>query len=392
MENVAILARKLKKRKVGFIFNLVQSKKDFLHISIVVVTAGICFGIVGSIVTLLLQWFSLQQTGIDSASKHGISARSSSRLGGLAVMISVLIFFAVAYIQNSSVFYADLANYGNNRFGIFAIMCCAGMGLAEDLKADFLSPVVRLVLKFFLFAGIVFVWPDLVPESLGFSWIDYLLSIPLIGAIFLIIFLVGFINAVNMADGANGLIPGIAFFSILLFYLQGGRVIDESFMAACGVFLLFNVVTGRLFLGDAGTYGLGAALAIYGLVFFNGGIFSLGFLASLFAYPCIDFIVSIVRRVVAGRSPFSPDNDHLHNRIHFYLRSKLRSQVASNSLTGLAVSGSTSGLVLIGYINDWWPASSNEWGYFFAFECFMYAFVFYLTGYSRRSIQHSAAI
>lgn len=374
------------------ISGLALSKKDFIHISILVVLTGILFGLAGSVVTLLLQWFSLQQTGIDSASKHGISARSSSRLGGLSVMVSVFVFFTIDYISDSSLFVNDLAAYGNHRFGIFAIMCCAAMGLAEDLKADFLSPVIRLVLKFFLFAGIIFVWPDLVPDSIGLVGFDYLLELPLVGALIVVIFLVGFINAVNMADGANGLIPGIAFFSILLFYLQTGRVVDENFMAACGVFLLFNVVTGRLFLGDAGTYGLGAALAIYGLVFFNAGTFSLGFLASLFAYPCVDFLVSIARRMLVGRSPFSPDNDHLHNRIHFYFRPKLRSQVASNSITGLLVSGSTSGLVLLGYIYEWWLPSSNEWFYFFAFECFMYGAVFYLTGLRHRAIQHSAAI
>ena len=375
-----------------FISNLFLSKKDFIHLSIIVVIAGICFGVLGSIVTLLLQWFSLQQSGTDSASKHGISARTSSRLGGLAVMVSMLVFFAANYFENSTSSLNDLENYGNHRFGIFAIMCCAAMGLAEDLKADLLSPTIRLALKFALFAGIIFVWPDLVPDSIGFAGFDYLLSLPFVGAVVVIIFLVGFINAVNMADGANGLIPGIAFFSVLLFYLQRGWVVDESFMAACGVFLFFNVVTGRLFLGDAGTYGLGAALAIYGMMFFNAGIFSLGFLAALFAYPCVDFLVSILRRMMVGRSPFSPDNDHLHNRIHFFLRSRLRSQVASNSLTGLLISGSTSGLVVVGYVNEWWPASSNEWGYFFAFECFMYGFVFYLTGLARRSIQHSAAL
>lgn len=379
-------------QKVGLISNLFQTKKELVHISILVVLAGIFFGLVGSIVTILLQWFSLQQAGVDSASKHGISSRTSSRLGGLALMLSVVIFFLVDYSLDHTVFLSDFEAYGNHRFGIFAIMCCAAMGLAEDLKADFLSPTLRLLLKFVLFAGIIFVWPELVPKSLGLVGFDYLLSVPLIGALMVIIFLVGFINAVNMADGANGLVPGVAFFSILLFSLQTGRVVDESFMAACGVFLLFNILTGRLFLGDAGTYGLGAALAIYGLMFFNAGVFSLGFLAALFAYPCLDFLVSIVRRMAVGRSPFSPDNDHLHNRIHYHLRLKLRSQVAANSMTGILVSASTSGLVLVAFIGEWWPPSSNEWGYLFLFECILYAFVFYLTGLRRTAPQHSAAI
>ena len=378
--------------KAGLKTNLFQSKKELVHTAILVVLAGICFGFVGSVITVLLQWFSLQQAGVDSASKHGISSRTSSRLGGLAVMLSVVIFFLFAYLRDSSVFLNDMGELGNHRFGVFAIMCCASMGLAEDLKTDFLSPTLRLLLKFVLFAGIIFVWPELVPEALGLVGFDYILSLPLIGAIVTIIFLVGFINAVNMADGANGLIPGIAFFSILLFSIETGRVIEQSFMAACGVFLLFNVVTGRLFLGDAGTYGLGAALAIYGLVFFNTGVFSLGFLAALFAYPCLDFLVSIVRRVAVGRSPFSPDNDHLHNRIHYFLRLKLRSQVAANSFTGILVSVSTSGLVLFAYLGEWWPPASNEWGYLFLFQCILYASVFYLTGLRRTAPQHSAAI
>ena len=177
------------------ISNWVLSKKDFIQISLVAVFAGICFGVVGSAITLLLQWFSLQQTGIDSASKHGISDRSSSRLGGLSLMVAVMMFFAVSYYQDSATFLSGLAGYGNHRFGIFAIMCCAAMGLAEDLKADFLSPLIRLALKFSLFAGIIFVWPELVPESLGMAGLDYLLSLPFVGALLMIIFLVGFINA-----------------------------------------------------------------------------------------------------------------------------------------------------------------------------------------------------
>ena len=116
------------------------------------------------------------------------------------------------------------------------------------------------------------------------------------------------------------------------------------------------------------------------------------FLAALFAYPCIDFLVSIGRRLLQGRSPFSPDNDHLHNRIYFQLAKRLGSGVLANSLTGLLISGSTSGLVLLGYSQQWWPISSNEWGVVFVVQIAAYLVAFIIFDRGRDLSQYSEAI
>lgn len=57
------------------------------------------------------------------------------------------------------------------------------------------------------------------------------------------------------------------------------------------MFLIFNVISGRLFLGDAGAYGMGACLLISALDCFSYGYMSLYFLAALLSYPCLDFFV-----------------------------------------------------------------------------------------------------
>jgi UDP-N-acetylmuramyl pentapeptide phosphotransferase/UDP-N-acetylglucosamine-1-phosphate transferase len=186
------------------------------------------------------------------------------------------------------------------------------------------------------------------------------------------VFAVGFINALNMADGANGLVPGIALASFAVFFMEYGRPMDGALMFACSIFFIFNVISGWYFLGDTGSYGLGAILLGYGLLGVADGDFSAGFMAALFCYPCVDFMVSVIRRFRAGRSPFSADNGHLHNRLHQLIRLRVRSSMMANSFTGLIISGLTSGAVLLIYVVGLLPPDSDLWCIAFVVECLIY--------------------
>ena len=118
------------------------------------------------------------------------------------------------------------------------------------------------------------------------------------------------------------------------------------------LFLIFNVVSGRLFLGDAGAYAIGSAMLVTGLTAFSEGVVSLPFLAVLFFYPCVDFSVSLIRRCINGESITAPDNDHLHNRVYAYFKSVFKSKNMANSATGLSIAAGSSGL-------RWWAMSVN---------------------------------
>tara|TARA_B110000967_G_scaffold203938_1_gene245475 strand:+ start:835 stop:1185 length:351 start_codon:yes stop_codon:yes gene_type:complete len=80
---------------------------------------------------------------------------------------------------------------------------------------------------------------------LGLPVIDYLLTFPLISWIVCTIFAVGFVNAMNMADGANGLVPGITFAAFFVFACETGRMLEVGYMSACALYLVFNVISGR---------------------------------------------------------------------------------------------------------------------------------------------------
>ena len=197
--------------------------------------------------------------------------------------------------------------------------------------------------------------------------LDFLLGIPLVAWVLVTIFCVGFVNAINMADGANGLVPGIAVAALSVFFMEYGRVAEGALLFACCIFLVFNVISGWFFLGDMGSYGLGAAVAGYALYGVAVGDFSIWFMAALLAYPCIDFLTSIGRRLWQGHSPFVADNGHLKRVI--------KSRVLANSLTGLIISGSSSAVTVIGYVNEWWPVTSHNWLIVFLAQYVVYAVV-----------------
>ena len=368
----------------------ILTAKDLVKLSVIVLLAVIFYGLTGLIIMLFFQWITLQSYAADSADKHGISQVSASRLGGLAIFISWLGLMLAGY-YNGYLGGKSGGPAGPYWIDWFAVGCCAVLGLAEDLRNNMLSPRFRLLAELAIFAIAIAFWPLLIPIDFGLPGLDALMAVPVIGWFLTVVFCVGFINAVNMSDGANGLMPGIMTIAYSLFYLNTGEFVYAAMMTACALFTIFNIISGRLFLGDTGAYGLGASLAISALYLFSQDVFSAAFLACLFAYPCIDFVVTLIRRYRAGRSIFLPDNDHLHNRIHYHFQQWLPSKTLANSMTGVLVVASSSGLALAGYLNQWWLVTSHLWGWVFLFQWVGYGVAFYLTGLNRSNSQYVVA-
>jgi UDP-GlcNAc:undecaprenyl-phosphate/decaprenyl-phosphate GlcNAc-1-phosphate transferase len=143
---------------------------------------------------------------------------------------------------------------------------------------------------------------------------------------FTIFFVVGTINAFNMLDGVDGLGGGVAV--VILFWLaELGRQSNAPgtldillLMFATIGFLIFNIRhplrrRAKVFLGDAGSMMLGAAIAYHIISLASGptGAPKLIGLLWLCAIPVIDTLSLIVRRLRSGRSPMAADRLHLHH-------------------------------------------------------------------------------
>jgi UDP-GlcNAc:undecaprenyl-phosphate GlcNAc-1-phosphate transferase len=362
----------------GFASALRIPDRDARKLIIGLVLAAIYFGLAGVLGMLFMQWLTRQSFGPDSAAKHGISTKPASRLGGVAVIVITCTLMAFSdYLSPGAVLFKDApVRY----FSIFLVASCISLGLWDDLSEGGLQPRTRLFILSLVYAITLFGLPTLIPSSLGFAPLDFVMSIPPVGLVLTILFCVGFLNAINMADGANGLVPGIALVSFFFFSLLDGSPVWSYLVVGFGIFLIFNLVSGGLFLGDAGSYGVASLLTLGGLFIVSQGESSPWLMAATLSYPCLEMLVSMVRRSFVGKSMFLPDNHHLHNRLHALLRRHVKGSGLPNALTGVAIALSTSGVSLCLYYFGWLTAMDERWALVFLIQCLVYGLAYFQLG------------
>jgi UDP-GlcNAc:undecaprenyl-phosphate GlcNAc-1-phosphate transferase len=137
---------------------------------------------------------------------------------------------------------------------------------------------------------------------------------------FTVVWIVGMINSMNFIDGLDGLSTGIAFIAALtLGILSLTTQVAQPFVAVLCVvlaggllgFLRYNFQPASIFQGTAGVMFMGYTLAILSII----GAAKVVVAVLVLGVPIIDTFWVIVRRLVAGRSPFTPDRGHIHHRL-----------------------------------------------------------------------------
>lgn len=138
------------------------------------------------------------------------------------------------------------------------------------------------------------------------------------------LFLLAVTNAVNLADGLDGLAGGCVLVTLLaialLAYPAGGFALMIVAVALTGAllgFLRYNTHPATVFLGDTGSMFLGflsAVLAIE-LVQRCHTAISPAVPLLLVGLPLLDTGLAFVRRIINGKSPFRPDRNHIHHHL-----------------------------------------------------------------------------
>lgn len=136
--------------------------------------------------------------------------------------------------------------------------------------------------------------------------------------------LLGVTNAVNLADGLDGLAGGMMLLSFgaiaLLGYIaQDGDVLLIAMAISGGIlgFLRFNTYPARIFMGDSGSQFLGFSIGVLAIAVTQqpDSEFSPSLPLLLLGLPILDTAMVMSKRISQRRSPFSPDKNHIHHRL-----------------------------------------------------------------------------
>lgn len=233
------------------------------------------------------------------------------RGGGLPITIGLLVAALTFKAAGASAVPAPGAPGGGGEAWAFAASVCffGVIGLLDDLRG--LRASVRLALQAAGGAGVA---------ALLVSQLDAPAPLLAGGALALAIWLAGFVNAFNFMDGVNGisgmhaLIGGVAY-ACLAQWRQDTFGVTAGLAIAIGAcaFLPWNAFRARVFLGDVGSYSLGAALAVLAACSVLRGV-PVEAAAGPVALYLADTAWTLQRRIRRGERWLQPHRTHVYQR------------------------------------------------------------------------------
>jgi UDP-GlcNAc:undecaprenyl-phosphate GlcNAc-1-phosphate transferase len=252
---------------------------------------------------------AIRFNAVDLPNERKVHTRPIPRIGGLAMAIGTFVSLLVFTDFNRF-----LASY---LFGGFVLVL---VGLIDDFKD--LSPRIKFGGQIIAATGAV--WGGgVVIRSFGSLLPDGWL-LPLWLAVPLTVFvIVGVTNAINLADGLDGLAGGISLLVVAgIGYLafQAGDfpvvLISLALAGALFGFLRFNTHPATIFMGDTGSQFLGYSVAMLSISLTQEYRSLSPVLPLLLAgVPILDTLTVMSTRIARGQSPFVADKNHLHHNL-----------------------------------------------------------------------------
>ena len=269
-----------------------------------------------------------QQIREDGPSGH-FSKAGTPTMGGLAIMGAALIGYAVAHIST--------AFTTRGIVGVLTICAAALVGFIDDwmkvtrqrsLGLNKRAKMAGLLVVAVAFALVAVYWLK-VSTELSFTRYNSLhFQLGKVGwVVMAVVVIVGTTNAVNLTDGLDGLASGSSAFTFAAFTVIGffqvkhtslyhnpapldEAVLAASLIGACAGFLWWNAAPARIFMGDTGALGIGAAVAVLALL--ENVDLLLPLIGGLYVLETLSVMVQVASFRLFGRRVFRMAPVHHH--------------------------------------------------------------------------------
>ncbi|KAB1643742.1 undecaprenyl/decaprenyl-phosphate alpha-N-acetylglucosaminyl 1-phosphate transferase [Pseudoclavibacter sp. CFCC 14310] len=291
---------------------------------------------VAAVATWGLTWavlrFALRFHIYPAIRARDVHTRPTPRLGGVAIFIGIMLgLFTASRIE----WFSEVFRHPGQMAALAAAsLLIVFIGVFDDLYD--MVWYAKLAGQF-LAAGIL-TWQGFQIVSLPIG--GTLIGSGVVSALLTTILIVLTMNAVNFIDGLDGLVAGVILLASGVFFLYVylltvrtsptdyfnlATLVAALLIGGCVGFLPWNWHPAKIFMGDSGAMLLGMLLAV-SAISVTGQIdpqtlsdssvwLPLLVPVVVLSLPFVDFALAVIRRVGAGKSPFSPDRKHLHHRL-----------------------------------------------------------------------------
>lgn len=256
----------------------------------------------------------------DSFDDRKLHTQAIPPLGGIGIFLGFIL---------STIIATDGYTFDSLKYIIASVILMFFIGLKDDL----LNISARKKFAVQVFAAMLLITLGNFHISnlhglFGFYQINYAF-----GTLLTLFVMVAVINAFNLIDGIDGLASGLGILASFIFgtwFLLAGytrfAIMSYALAGSLAGFFLFNVFgnKNKLFMGDTGSLVIGLVISALVIKFneFNvaklapyaiGAAPSVSF--AIVIVPLIDTLRVMTIRLSNGKSPFSPDRNHIHHRL-----------------------------------------------------------------------------
>ena len=246
---------------------------------------------------------------VDLPGARKVHTRAMPRCGGIAMALGVFVPVLLWNPKEPLV-----------QGWLAGALILVAFGMADDFRG--LRPRWKFLGQ--IAAALVFIfWGGVRIRTLGMLAPDDFLLPGWVGVSLAVLAIVGVTNAINLADGLDGLAGGIC---LLIFtcigylaYIEGDTVNGLVALALVGAifgFLRYNTHPASVFMGDTGSQLLGFSAVTLSLDLTQGNTALSPVLPLiLVGIPVLDTLTVMATRIARGRSPFAADQTHFHHNL-----------------------------------------------------------------------------
>ena len=268
--------------------------------------------ILAMLLTLLLipplMRFASTIGAVDTPNERKVHARVTPRIGGIAIVLGALVPMSI-WLPFDRQYLALL----------LSALVILAFGVWDDRKDisyryKFLGQTIASLIVIFL-GDISITYAPLMDGQALAPWVSVLLTLFCLLAV---------TNALNLADGLDGLAGGTTLLSfgliaVLALNVEAADLLILTMAVIGGVlgFLRFNSHPASVFMGDTGSQFLGFILGVELILLTQNADIALSKASPvlILGLPLLDTLCVMGRRISKGRSPFAPDKQHIHHRL-----------------------------------------------------------------------------